>query len=50
MDYNTHLKKIGNSTGVIIPSVIAKMIDYKQGDKINIRINEDKSITIKKFK
>lgn len=42
----TIVRKIGNSTGTIIPSAILKKLDLKEGDRVNIQDDEGRIIII----
>ena len=40
----TSIRKIGNSTGVIIPAALLKKLNLSQGDKITIEENGGKIV------
>ncbi len=40
------LKKIGNSTGIILPKDLLSRLDLKQGDEVFVTEGPDKSLTI----
>jgi antitoxin ChpS len=42
----TLVRKIGNSTGTIIPSAILKKLNLKEGDRVNIQDDEGRIIII----
>jgi antitoxin component of MazEF toxin-antitoxin module len=44
---NTHLKKIGNSKGIIIPAAILKLLDIKESEELTVKV-EGKDIILSK--
>jgi putative addiction module antidote len=40
------IKKIGNSTGIILPKELLAQLDLKQGDKVFATIDADKAVKI----
>ena len=40
------IKKIGNSTGVILPKELLAQLEWQQGDQIFVTIEPDKAIRI----
>jgi antitoxin MazE len=47
MVMNTHLKKIGNSKGIIIPAAILKMLDIKESEEFSVKVEGNKIILSK---
>ena len=44
---NTQIKKIGNSKGIIIPAPIIKMLDLKEYEELNLKVEGDDIILSK---
>jgi antitoxin MazE len=44
---NTHLKRIGNSKGVVIPSGILKLLGIKESDELQIKVEGNDIILTK---
>jgi antitoxin MazE len=46
---NTQIKKIGNSKGIIIPAAILKVLDIKESEELNLKV-EGQEIILSKVK
>ena len=49
MTYESKIRKVGTSNGFIIPSMALKMLNLKEGDKVDLVIEEDGIKIVKKI-
>lgn len=44
MDITTRITKIGNSKGIIVPSMVIKSLALEEGDEVNLSYDESTQV------
>lgn len=47
--FETKIRRIGNSVGIIIPKLLCKLMNLKVGDNVDLSLGKNGSIILKKI-